>query len=102
MNYTTVDQTVAQTAHEILETSPEHGHGIPDKMGDKMGWGKSQEGGHSIPDQVDKLRDKAGDKRKTKPNNRTRHQTRWETSGERSSSLIKATQVSSRLRQQTF
>ena len=47
-------QTAAQIAHEILETSPEHGHGIPAKMGDKLG-------------------DKTGDNRKTKPGRRTQH-----------------------------
>jgi len=47
-NYTTVDpQTVAQISHDILETSPEHGHSISDQMGDNMG-------------------DKTGDKRKTR------------------------------------
>ena len=47
-------QTVAQIIKEILETSPEHGHGIPANMGDKLG-------------------DKTVDKRKTKPGRRTRH-----------------------------
>ena len=81
-------QTAAQIAHEILETSPEHGHGIPDqleakmgdKTGDKLGWETSQEGGHRIPDQVgnnmgDKLREK------TSPGSRTQHPrpARWKT-----------------------
>ena len=47
-------QTVAQITYEILETNPEHGHGIPANMGGKLG-------------------DKTGDKRKTKPGRRTRH-----------------------------
>ena len=38
------------------------------KTGDKLGWETSQEGEHSIPDQMgDKLGDKAKDKKKTSP-----------------------------------
>ena len=53
-----------------------HGHGIPDqledKMGEKLGWETSQEGGHCIPDQVgdnmgNKLGEKTGDKLGDKP-----------------------------------
>ena len=54
-NYTAVDpKQLHKITYEILETNPEHGHGIPANMGGKLG-------------------DKTGDKRKTKPGRRTRH-----------------------------
>ena len=55
-------QTAAQIAHEILETSPEHGHGIPAKMGDKLG-------------------DKTGDNREADTASQPRWETRPETRG---------------------
>ena len=55
LNYTAVDpKQLHKITYEILETNPEHGHGIPANMGGKLG-------------------DKTGDKRKTKPGRRTRH-----------------------------
>ena len=73
-------QTVAQISHEISETSPEHGHTRPagkqdgTKTRDKLGWETSQEGEHSIPDQMgDKLGDKTRDKKKTSPGGQTQH-----------------------------
>ena len=65
-NFTTVDpKTFAQIAHDILETSPEQGHGIPDQLEDKRKTRtgdkrkrerQNQGGGHSIPAKADTLK----------------------------------------------
>ena len=58
-------QTVSPIAHEFLDTSPEHKHGIPNKLENKLG-------------------DKTADKRKTLEKNRKHITlTRWETTLER-------------------